>query len=381
MSPAILEPRDESVADPAAPLSPAEVARTSRSTRVPSANHRLPLYVAILCAAISVPISLWIGFGHERHSERAESKTGAKSRGVANSRLREPIQPIVPLEDLNPELMALGKRLFFDRRLSGDGSVSCASCHLLREGGADARRFSIGIDGQLGDVNAPTIYNSVFNFRQFWDGRAATLEDQIDGPIENVKEMGSTWEHVLAELQADPSYESQFKAVFGSGINRDNVHQAIAEYERSLTTPDSRFDLWLRGDDRALTLRELRGYSKFKEFQCISCHQGVNLGGSMYQRLGVMAEYFTKDRAERPSDLGRFNVTGDERDRHVFRVAPLRNVALTAPYFHDGSAKTLEDAVRVMIRDQLGRDVDEADVEDISAFLNTLTGQLPEAHQ
>ncbi len=379
---ATIEPPDDTIAQPPPTSNSLVVGRLPLDDDVPAvkastANHRVPIYVALLCASISIPVSLWIGFGMQHRSSRGGLSLEDKSRRLANTRVGEPVQPIVPLDTLNPDLVALGERLFFEQRISDDGSVSCASCHLLHQGGADVRRFSIGIGGQRGEINAPTIYNSAFNFRQFWDGRAATLEEQVDGPLQNPIEMGSTWEHVLSELNADPSYERRFQAVLGSGINRENVRRAIAEFERSLTTPDSRFDLWLFGDDRALTQRELRGYKKFKDFQCTSCHQGVNLGGSMYQRLGVMAEYFTQDRTETASDLGRFNVTGEERDRHVFRVPPLRNVGLTAPYFHDGSAKTLSDAVRVMIHDQLGRDVRDEDVEDITAFLKTLTGKLP----
>ncbi len=381
MTQATLEPLEDTLAESVASSHSAADADTSHRAHVTGPNHRIPLYVALLCASISVPVSLWIGFGGQRRSDRNEFRAGDTVHREVSARVGEPIQPIVPLDNLNPQLVALGERLFFDKRLSANGTVSCASCHILQKGGADARRFSVGIDGQLGGINAPTVYNSAFNFRQFWDGRAATLEDQVDGPVQNAKEMGSTWEHVLAELTSDSTYEGQFEAALGSGINRENVRHAIAEYERSLTTPNSRFDLWLRGDDSALTPSELRGYNKFKEFQCISCHQGVNLGGSMYQRLGVMAEYFTRDREETPGDLGRFNVTGEERDRHVFRVPPLRNVDLTAPYFHDGSAKTLPDAVRVMIRDQLGREAKDEDVEDISAFLRTLTGDVPEVRQ
>jgi cytochrome c peroxidase len=377
MTQTTLEPPEDMVAECKVHPESAAVAESPPVASVSAANPRLPLYIALLCAAASLPVSLWIVFGSQRPTDRDRFRADNADLRGAGVRPGEPVQPLVPLGNLDSRLVKLGARLFVDKRLSADGTVSCASCHILPSGGADRRRFSVGIEGQPGDVNAPTIYNSAFNFRQFWDGRAATLEDQVDGPVQNRKEMGSTWEHVLAELTSDASYDRQFRAALGSGISRENVRRAIAEFERSLTTPNSRLDRWLRGDDAALTPRELRGYALFKEYQCINCHQGVNLGGSMYQRLGVMAEYFTRNRKESPGDLGRFNVTGDEHDRHVFRVPPLRNVALTAPYFHDGSAKTLPDAVRVMIHDQLGREVVEEDVDQIVAFLQTLTGELP----
>jgi cytochrome c peroxidase len=335
----------------------------------------VPFTVAVVCAAVSLPISLWFVFDRRQDSSGDKGRAFDVSNRSSSSRAGEPVQPIIPIDKLDPRLIELGQRLFFDARLSGDGTISCASCHLLSKGGADGRRVSVGISGQLGEINAPTVFNAAFNFRQFWDGRAATLEEQIDGPVENSVEMGSTWAHTIGEISQDAKYSQHFRDAFPDGITRENVKHAIAVYERSLTTPNSRFDRWLRGDDAALTQRELDGYALFKDYQCISCHQGVNFGGTMYQRLGVMAEYFTRDRQERRSDLGRFNVTGDERDRHVFRVPPLRNVAKTAPYFHDGSAKTLQDAIRVMIVDQLGRQVKEDDVTLIAEFLQTLTGE------
>jgi cytochrome c peroxidase len=287
----------------------------------------------------------------------------------------EPITPL-PLEmHLDLKKVELGQRLFLDSRLSRDNSTSCGSCHGLSTGGTDRRRRSIGIGGAQGDINAPTVFNSGFNFRQFWDGRAATLEDQIEGPLNHPKEMGSNWPDALHKLRDDPGYMTAFRALYPDGIQPPNVKDAIATFERSLVTSNSRFDKYLRGDQGALTEAERAGYQRFKAYGCVSCHQGMNVGGNMYQKFGVAADYFADRGNVTKADLGRFNVTGLERDRYRFRVPSLRNVAVTPPYFHDGSAATLADAVNVMAKYQLGRPLSVADRDLIVAFLFTLTGQ------
>lgn len=379
MSQAILTPPNPVDSADESPLADGSTTIVVRADKHRGHSWHIPTLVALACATAALPLAAWTIL---RGRDEGKSFVIEKRDYLAaqpSKRPGEPVQPIVPVADLDPEVVALGRRLFSDARLSGDGTISCASCHLLANGGDDDRQASIGIGGQMGEVNAPTVLNSVFNFRQFWDGRAATLENQVDGPIESPAEMGSTWEHVLEVLRSDPSYVMAFQSAFQDDVRPEHVRHAISTFEASLTTPNSRFDQWLRGEDAALTERELRGYQLFKEYQCISCHQGVNLGGTMYQRLGVMSDYFTRTRKERSSDLGRFNTTGNELDRHVFRVPGLRNVAVTAPYFHDGSAKTLSDAVRVMIEHQLGREVDDADVELIADFLETLSGDMPES--
>jgi cytochrome c peroxidase len=287
----------------------------------------------------------------------------------------EPITPL-PLEvQLDRRRVDLGHRLFLDSRLSRDNSTSCGSCHGLATGGTDRRRRSIGIGGAEGDVNAPTVFNSSFNFRQFWDGRAATLEDQIEGPLTHPKEMGSTWPDVVRKLGGDRAYVMAFQALYPDGIQRANIKDAIATFERSLVTSNSRFDKFLRGDRQALTDRERAGYQRFKAYGCVSCHQGANVGGNMYQRFGVAADYFADRGNITKADLGRYNVTGLERDRYRFRVPSLRNVGVTPPYFHDGSAATLVDAVNVMAKYQLGRPLSVEDRDLIVAFLFTLTGE------
>ena len=289
----------------------------------------------------------------------------------------EPLLPLPPAPEIAPALAALGERLYHDPRLSADGTVACASCHVIESGGDDGRKTSLGIRQQEGDVNAPTVLNSALNFVQFWNGRAATLEEQAGGPIENPKEMGNNWPNVLRTLRADPSYVQKFAEAFPDGISQANVRSAIAGFERTLATPSARFDRWLTGDKQALSAEERAGYELFKSVGCVACHQGRNVGGNMFQRFGVFGNYLEERGNLRPADLGRFAVTGKEADRFVFRVPSLRNVELTAPYFHDGSAATLEDAVRVMARVQLGRPLADDDLKRVVAFLKSLTGKLP----
>ncbi len=287
----------------------------------------------------------------------------------------EPIRPIPLLTALDARKVALGHRLFHEPRLSHDNTIACASCHDLGHAGTDGRARSLGIHGAAGTFNAPSVFNAVFNFRQFWDGRAATLEEQIDSPVESAVEMGSTWPEIVAKLRATPEYAAAFTALYRDGVAPRNIQDAIATFERSLTTPNARFDRYLRGDAAALTEEEKAGYEKFKSHGCASCHQGVNVGGNLFEDLGVMADYFTERGHITRADWGRFNVTGREEDRFVFKVPSLRNVARTAPYFHDGSVARLEDAVAVMGRYQLGEALPPEDVAQIVKFLETLTGE------
>ena len=290
-------------------------------------------------------------------------------------RLPEPLHPL-PKVNLDPAKVALGQRLFHDPRLSRDDSLSCASCHNLNQGGDDQQRVSTGVGGAQGPINAPTVFNSGFNFSQFWDGRAASLEDQIDGPVQAPIEMGSKWSDVVAKLRQDPSYQSAFTTLYpGDGIQRHTIKDAIATFERSLVTP-SRFDQYLLGNAEAISADEKKGYSLFKSYGCIACHQGANIGGNMYQYFGVMGNYFQDRGNITEADYGRYNVTGKEKDRFKFRVPSLRNVALTAPYFHDGSAQTLHEAVAVMAKYQLGRNLPAQDLNLIVKFLESLTGKL-----
>jgi len=291
----------------------------------------------------------------------------------------EPLQPVPLTMKQDPVRAAIGRLLFADQRLSVNNKVSCSSCHDLATGGADGRARSLGLNGQMTSVNSPTVLNAALNFKQFWDGRADSLEAQIDQVIQSPVEMGSTWNDVVGKLRQDDSYRKAFAAAYKDGITRSNIQDAIATYERTLITPNSRFDKFLRGDAGAMTAAEKTGYTKFKQFGCIACHQGVNIGGNMFQKFGVMGNYYEQRGNPTRADLGRYQVTKLDNDRNVFKVPSLRNVALTAPYFHDGSAKTLEDAVDVMFKYQLGRIASRADKDSIVLFLRTLTGELAAA--
>jgi len=310
------------------------------------------------------------GKGDPTSAPRAEAKPVEAPRTTS----REPLEALPVVPTLDPRVVALGRRLFHEPRLSGDNKVSCSSCHDLAKGGVDSKPLSAGVNGKLGLVNAPTVYNSGLNFVQFWDGRAATLEEQIGGPITNPIEMGSSWDKVLGALKADPSYVGDF-GVLAGGITEENVRRAIADFERTLLTRGSPFDRFLAGDEAALGSEARAGYEMFKSVGCIACHQGRNVGGNMFQRFGVLGDYF-KDRGHvSDADYGRYNVTHNESDRYVFRVPSLRNVVHTAPYFHDGSAATLPDAVQVMARYQLGRKLSAEQVKEIIAFLTSLSGE------
>ncbi|QQR91957.1 MAG: cytochrome-c peroxidase [Myxococcales bacterium] len=271
----------------------------------------------------------------------------------------------------------LGRSLYHDKRLSGDETIACVSCHSFDHGGSEALKTSTGIRKQKGPINAPTVLNSSLNFRQFWDGRAADLKEQALGPVTNPLEMGAKWEDVLPKLAKDKAYKDAFAKLYDGKVNKENVVDAIAEYESSLITP-SRFDKFLRGDKDAISQAEKDGYVKFKETGCISCHIGPGVGGTMYQKMGLVKDYFKARGGElSEADMGRYNVTKNEADKHFFKVPLLRNIELTPPYFHDGSVATLEEAVTIMARHQLGKELSEKDVASIVTFLKTLTGELP----
>ncbi|MHA3736494.1 cytochrome-c peroxidase [Pseudomonas sp. Eth.TT006] len=300
--------------------------------------------------------------------------------GLGTSALAAPLdEPLKPLPDFakeDPARVKLGRQLFNDPRLSTNNTLSCASCHQLDKGGADTRAFSLGFDGQPLPVNTPSVFNARLNFRQFWDGRVETLEEQSEKVITSPHEMGSDWKTVLQRLSDDPGYRQSFSAAYPDAVTQANIQNALASYERTLLTPNSRFDQYLKGNTDILTLDEKYGYQRFKDYGCIACHQGVNIGGNMFQKFGVFGDYIADRGNPTVADQGRFNVTGDEAERAVFKVPSLRNVALTAPYFHDGSAPTLERAVDVMFQYQLGRPPNAEDKRLIILFLKTLTGRL-----
>lgn len=285
-------------------------------------------------------------------STETETPAGEETAPAEERPLREVVGttfeaiPEDATASIDRDKMLLGRRLYHDPALSGDGSISCATCHMLSHGGAEPRRSSTGIRGQIGPINSPTVLNSVYNFRQFWDGRAADLAEQAAGPVSNPIEMGGDWPVILERLQEDDEYPAAFTAAYGEeGITQENVIDAIVQYESYLVTP-SPFDRWLRGDDDALTEQQQRGLRAFMTTGCQACHSGRNLGGASYQKLGAVHDYFERRGGRMTeADHGRFNVTQEEGDRHMFKVPTLRNVAVTGPYMHNGVFKDLRTTV------------------------------------
>lgn len=296
--------------------------------------------------------------------------------GVAEEFCNEPVQPLVASIPVDERKVELGFKLYHDTRLSADNTVSCATCHGLNTGGVDRKQFSEGISGQFGGVNAPTVYNSVLNFVQFWDGRAADLKEQAAGPPLNPVEMGhASFDNIVASLSEDKEFKKSFDAVYPEGLSQSTITEAIAEFEKTLLTP-SRFDEYLKGDKKALTMEEIEGYTLFKENNCATCHVGSNLGGQSYEYMGIKGNYFDfRNTGLTDGDNGRFSVTKDEADRHCFKTPTLRNVAITYPYMHDGSVTSLEDAIKYMHMFQIGKEINDADMNKLVAFLNTLTGK------
>jgi cytochrome c peroxidase len=287
----------------------------------------------------------------------------------------EPVLPLEALQGLNPDKVALGKKLYHDTRLSKDNSLSCASCHDLTKGGTDQQPVSDGINGQMGPINSPTVFNAAYALAQFWDGRAKDLREQANGPVNNPIEMGSNWEEVLGKLETDKEYAAAFAALYPDGMTGDNITDSIAEFERSLVTANSRFDQFLRGNAQVMTAEEKQGYSLFKSYGCNTCHAGQAMGGTSFEKMGVYADYFAARGNAKEADNGRYSVTKRESDRHKFKVPTLRNIALTFPYFHDGSTSDLHQAVKTMAHYQTEKAASENDVHLIMQFLQTLTGE------
>ncbi len=286
--------------------------------------------------------------------------------------------PTLPGNPATPAKLLLGKMLYFDPRLSASHSISCNSCHSVGLGGADAQETSIGHHWQRGGRNAPTVFNAVFNTAQFWDGRAKDLEAQAGGPIVNPVEMASPTAHVAEQLAATPGYVTAFRAAFpGSAdpVTLENVQRAIAVFEATLITPNAPFDKFLNGDAAALTPTQKSGLQLFLDKGCAACHDGINVGGGRYAPFGVVEKPGAAFLP--PADKGRFMVTKTASDEYVFKVPSLRNIALTAPYFHTGKAWNMRQAVAVMGTSQLGTQLTEVEIDRITAFLDSLTGDQP----
>lgn len=289
----------------------------------------------------------------------------------------EPIRPIEDSLAVDLRKVILGNMLYHDVRLSVDNTISCSSCHGLNTAGVDNKQFSEGVRGQFGGVNAPTVFNAHYNFVQFWDGRATTLADQAAGPPLNPVEMAcESFDEICAKLKADKQFTEAFTAVYSDGVTQENITDAIQEFERTLLTPNSRFDKYLKGDKTAMTEEEIAGYDLFKLYSCATCHVGENMGGQSYELMGIKADYFADRGTELTiEDNGRYKETKADRDKHRFKVPGLRNIALTAPYFHDGTMKTMDEAVVAMAKYEVGVELTNEEVKKIVAFLNTLTGE------
>jgi cytochrome c peroxidase len=267
----------------------------------------------------------------------------------------EPIRPIPAPQKIDPLKIKLGEGLFGDPRLSHDNSRSCSSCHDLGTNGATTKDHDVGLDGSSLPLNTPTVFNVALSFRFGWEGKFRTLESDTKASLENPQIMGASLSKLAEKLAADPNMRRQFTAVYGNGPDATNIVDAITSFERTLVTPGSRFDRWLEGDAAALSTEELSGYRLFKFLGCVSCHQGVNIGGNLFERHGI----FHPLASPQPE---------------ILRVPSLRNVATTPPYFHDGSAQTLDDAVRKMGLAQLNSTLTDQQVKAIVAYLQTLTG-------
>lgn len=296
-----------------------------------------------------------------------------------------PASPPTPADNpMSLEKIELGKQLFFDPRFSSTGTVSCNTCHNLMLGGDDGRPTSMGVHGLTGPRNAPTVWNSAFHATQFWDGRAASLEEQAKGPVVAAVEMGMRdLDRAIARVRAIPGYRESFARVFGGDepVTVDNAARAVAAFERSLITPNSPYDRWASGDKTALSAQQARGLESFGRLGCTGCHQPPTFSGP-HKPGGHFAVFPFHDgpfveRHRLRDDIGRQAVTGREQDRHKYKVPTLRNVTLTAPYFHNGQIDTLDKAVRLMAAAQLNEWLPDNVVADIVAFLHALTGDFP----
>jgi cytochrome c peroxidase len=313
----------------------------------------------------------WIRQQREQHYTHPD--TPAALRGAA-------LQPLPESLPTDPQKVALGFRLFHDPRLSKDNSISCAHCHQLGAGGVDGRVSSLGVNNQPGPINAPTVFNAAFNIAQFWDGRAKDLQAQAGGPPMNPIEMASgSWDDIIGKLEKDAQLKADFQRIYANGFTGDNITDAIAEFEKTLITPNSPFDRYLKGDESALTAQQKHGYQLFQQNKCGTCHTGVNLGGQSYELMGVKADYFAVRGKPTEVDLGRYNVTKNEADRNRFKTPTLRNIAQTAPYFHDGSVNSLNQAVKDMLKYQVGVNLPENDVNDLVALLESMSGKYQPA--
>lgn len=296
----------------------------------------------------------------------------------SNLYANEYITPLPQTITYDKQKALLGKKLYLDPILSRENTISCASCHDLERGGVDNLQFSFGIDGKVGNINTPTVFNAIFNFRQMWDGRAKNLAHQIQFPITNPKEMGNDFKNIIQTLQNNPSYQKSFNSIYKNGITKENIGDALEEFQKTLITP-SPFDAYLRGDTNALTSNQKKGYELFAKKGCISCHNGINIGGGLYARFGLVDDRIIQslnNKGENNPNLGLYNVTKNDFDKYYFKVPSLRNVALTAPYLHNGRLQTLQEAIKSIAKAQLGLDLTSKEIFLIEEFLKSLSGKV-----
>jgi cytochrome c peroxidase len=376
------DPEAKPTEDTAAELPAGSAASKLLSRLAPAISllrqHAVLASACCACLCVGSLLGIWLKPSQSPAAQAPVEQTAdptTKLTSASTARRHEPIQPLLPFAELNPGIVDLGKRLFHEPALSINGRTSCSTCHPLHQGGTTSVPIPQGVNGQPHRYNAPTVFNAALNCAQLWDGSVATLEEQVEGPVTNPHELGSSWERVTKFLKHDPYYSRSFTKLMQAEPTPEHVRTALATFLRSLITLNSKFDQWLAGTEEALNSYEFGGYYLFKKYDCIRCHQGPGVGGTMFQPLGIAKAYF--DQNASPTDLGRYQFTELERDRHVFRVPQLRNVELTAPYLHDGSVATLEGAVALMIEYQCGQEVNQEDVRRITAFLKTLTGELP----
>jgi cytochrome c peroxidase len=295
---------------------------------------------------------------------------------LLSTTLLSALESIAPLpaevDDVDIAKAKLGRMLFFDPLLSSDQTVSCNSCHSFDHGGTDPRAVSLGVHKREGSIQAPTVCNARYNFKQFWNGRASSLDEQLSGPLYNHTEMNMTPQQIEERLNQNSGYREAFKRVYGvAHITVEHAMNAIVEFEKALITPNSRFDRYLRGEIE-LTEKEQKGYQKFKSLGCITCHNGINVGANAFQKMGLFIAY-----PYDPKYQDRFSLTKNELHKNVFKVPTLRNITRTAPYFHDANATTLEEAIAIMARYNLGITISRQDIALIISFLKSLEGERP----
>lgn len=360
----LVEAFSQAPAGPVSEVALAKIELTLAQGTMPPAKYLALHWNGGLSGAEVEKVAAWI---------RAERARHHASPNAPEARKSEVLQPLPEPPPLSAQAK-LGEELFHDVRLSGDNTVSCASCHGLDKGGTDQAQYATGVGGQMGGINSPTVFNAGPNLAQFWDGRAADLQAQAAGPVANPIEMAAQWPEVIEKLKADQTFAQRFGQAYPKGLSQETVTHAIAAFEETLVTPGSDFDRFLLGDEAALSESAKAGYRHFRTRGCASCHVGETLGGQSYEVMSRYGDYFGTRGNPTDADLGRFGQTKEEKHRHAFKVPTLRNVALTHPYFHDGTVKTLEEATRLMGRHELGVELPAAEVEAMVAFLKSLTG-------